>query len=158
MTFLPDAYYAALSQSSRAAVDRQFAEWSRLRDAVVPYIGEHAATLFSHAISDENGALLTSVQLRKALIDSGENPDAPTVTEAEQSLIDWGRLLARDPGSVPTDIRDHIEATFNDQLRPILIAFAAQTVAGNLLEVALAVPLDAELYEFRKPGDSRTVS
>ncbi len=158
MTFLPEAFYEGLGPVPQAACDRQFAEWSTLRDAVVPFIGEHAATLFSHAICDENDALVASVYLRKALIDTGENPDNPTVTEAEQSLIDWGRLIARDPARVPAGIQEQIESTFSEQLRVLLAAFAAQTVSVTVFEEVLAIQLDSKLYEFRKPGDSRTHS
>ena len=49
--------------------------WYDLRDEVVPFLGERLADLFSHAISAGTDCLICSTYFRKALIDSGENPD-----------------------------------------------------------------------------------
>ncbi|MEQ1737677.1 MAG: hypothetical protein ABL886_14885, partial [Rhodoglobus sp.] len=104
-------------------------------------IGEHAAALFSNAISDENNAVVTSAYIRQALTDTGENADDPLVTEAEQVLIDWARWVARDPAGVPAHLQHSVESTFSGQLRVLLIAFAAQTVAASVIETALATSL-----------------
>lgn len=144
MTFLPLTSYEALD----AAV-------SDLRDALVPYIGERAVSLLSYAISDANGCLVSSVSYRKTLIDNGENPDNPDVTEAEQLLIDFGRLIALTPGKISDDFYARLEATFTPQLRVLLVAFAGQVVATNVFATVGRVPLDEELYDYRRPGDDR---
>ena len=85
MTFLPLPQYDDLGPEAKAAADRQvelhggritnmkatllshvpsftaYMEWYTLRDALVPYIGERAVSLFSYAISDENDCLVCSV-------------------------------------------------------------------------------------------------
>jgi len=144
MTFLPLASYEALD----AAV-------SDLRDSLVPYIGERAVSLLSYAISDANGCLVSSVAYRKTLIDNGEDPDNPDVTEAEQLLIDFGRLIALTPREIPAEFYARLEATFNPQLRVLLVAFAGQVVATNVFATVGRVPLDEALYEYRRPGDDR---
>ena len=96
-----------------------------LRDELVPFIGERAVSLFSYAISDENDCLVCSVFFRRILIDNGEDPDNPQVTEAEQLLIDWGRWIVRDPGGIPDEFYGRLEEAFNPQLRVLLLAFAA---------------------------------
>lgn len=180
MTFLPITSYDTLSAEAKAASDRQVAqfggritnmkatllsnvpsfnaymEWYTLRDALVPFIGERAVSLFSYAISDENDCLVCSVFFRRILIDSGEDPDNPQVTEAEQLLIDWGRLIASNPAGISDDFYASLEAAFNPQLRVLLLAFAGQMVATNLFNTAGRVPLDEVLYDYRKPGDERT--
>lgn len=128
-----------------------------LRDAVVPYIGERAVSLFSYAISDENDCLVSSVFFRRKLIDNGEDPDRPQVTETEQLLIDWGRLIASDPSNIPAEFHARLEAAFQPQLRQLLIALAGQVVATNLRNTVGRIPLDENLYDYRKPGDTRTV-
>jgi len=180
MTFLPISSYDSLGDEGRAASDRQldlhggtittmkatllshvpsfnaYMQWYVLRDELVPYIGERAVSLFCYAISDENDCLVCSVFFRRILIDSGENVDSPQVTETEQLLMDWGRLIARNPGGIPDDMFARLEAAFNPKLRVILVAFAGQMVATNLVNILGRVPLDAELYAYRKPGDERT--
>lgn len=180
MTFLPITTYDELGPEGRAASDRQlelhggritnmkstllshvpsftaYMQWYTLRDALVPYIGERAVSLFSYAISDQNDCLVCSVFFRRILIDNGEDPDKPQVTEAEQLLIDWGRLIASTPGQIPDEIYAKLEKAFTPQLRVLLVAFAGQMVATNLVNTVGRIPLDEVLYDYRKPGDDRT--
>ena len=180
MTFLPIASDDSLSPAQEAARDHQletyggritnmkatllshvpsfdtYMQWYVLRDELAPFIGERAVSLFSYAISDENDCLVCSVFFRRILIDSGEDPDNPQVTEAEQLLIDWGRLIASSPGGISDEFYSRLEAAFNPQLRVLLLAFAGQMVATNLFNTAGRVPLDEVLYDYRKPGDERT--
>jgi hypothetical protein len=181
MTFLPMTSPESLDPRAREASERQvelyggritnmkatllshvpsftaYMQWYTLRDALVPYIGERAVSLFSYAISDANDCLVCSVYFRRILIDNGEDPDNPQVTEAEQLLIDWGRMIATDPGGIAPEFYARLEAAFNPQLRVILVAFAGQMVATNLFNTVGRVPLDEVLYDYRKPGDERTV-
>jgi hypothetical protein len=145
MTFLPVSSYERLDE-----------EWKALRDELVPLLGERAVSLFSYAISDANGCLVSSVQFRRILIENGEDPDDPQVTEAEQLLIDWGRMIATSPAGIPDEFYARLEQAFNPQLRVVLLAFAAQMIAINLFNVVGRVPLDEALYDYRRPGDGRT--
>jgi hypothetical protein len=179
MTFLPITDYDTLGPAGKAASDRQielhggtitnmkatllshvpsftaYMEWYTLRDELVPFIGERAVSLFSYAISDENDCLVCSVFFRRILIDNGEDPDHPQVTEAEQLLIDWGRLIASNPSGIAPEFYARLEKAFNPQLRVLLLAFAGQMVATNLFNTVGKVPLDEVLYDYRKPGDER---
>ena len=181
MTFLPITRYDDLDDEAKEASDHQVAthggritnmkatllghvpsfraymEWYTLKDELAPFIGERAVSLFSYAISEANDCLVCSVFFRKILIDSGENVDDPQVTPAEQLLMDWGRLIARSPGEIPDSMYAQLEQTFNPKLRLILVAFAGQMVATNLVNTVGRVPLDEVLYSYRKPGDERTV-
>src|ERR1051325_9421863 len=58
-----------------------YMDWYTLRNELEPFIGERAVSLFSYAISDANDCLVCSVFFRKILIDSGEDPEHPQVTE-----------------------------------------------------------------------------
>jgi len=180
MTFLPMTSYDTLGPEGKAASDRQlelhggtitnmkstllshvpsftaYMEWYTLYDELVPFIGERAVSLFSYAISDENDCLVCSVFFRRILIDNGEDPDNPQVTEAEQLLIDWGRLIASMPGAITPDFYAKLEVAFHPELRVLLLAFAGLMVATNLFNTVGKVPLDEVLYDYRKPGDERT--
>ncbi len=98
----------------------------RLREQLVPYIGERAIALFSYAIADASSDEQAAAELRRALVESGEDPDAPQVTEAEQLLIEWGRLLADPEREVPVAMTSRLESAFNPALRGLLAAFAVQ--------------------------------
>jgi hypothetical protein len=129
--------------------------WYTLRDELEPYIGERAVSLFSYAISDANDCLVCSVFFRRILIESGDDPDNPTVTETEQLLLEWGRLIATRPGEITPEFSARLEAAFSPQLRVQLVAFAGQMIATNIRVMVGRIPLDEVLYEFRKPGDTR---
>lgn len=122
-----------------------YREWFTLRDAAVPYLGERAVSLFCYSISDEYGSPICSAFFRKELLDAGENLDDPQVTETEQLLIDWGRLIARDPHGIPEAMYARLESTFNPRLRTLLVAFAGLMVAVNLFTTVGRVPLDESL-------------
>ena len=180
MTFLPMLPDAELEAAAIAAADRQVAnhggritnmkrtllghvpsfdaymEWYTLKDELVPFIGERAVSLFCYAISDANDCLVCSVFFRRILIESGDDPDNPQVTETEQLLLEWGRQIAVDPNAIDPAFRARLEAAFSPKLRLILVAFAGLMVATNIFNSVARVPLDEVLYEFRKPGDSRT--
>lgn len=179
MTFLPITTYDELGPEGRAASDRQlelhggtitnmkatllghvpsftaYMEWYTLYDELAPFIGERAVSLFSYAISDQNDCLVCSVFFRRVLIDAGEDPDNPQVTQAEQLLIDWGRLIASNPGGISAEFYSQLEKAFSPQLRVLLVAFAGQMVATNVFNTVGRVPLDEALYDYRKPGDER---
>ncbi len=133
-----------------------YMEWYSLKDELVPFIGERAVTLFSYAISEASDCLICSTFFRKALIDSGDDVDNPHVTDAERLLMDWGRMIARAPGDIPSEMYERLEATFQPKLRLILLAFAGLMVATNLINTVGKIPLDDELLPYRKPGDLRT--
>lgn len=169
MTFLPITNHDELDDAAKAASDSHverfggeisnldatllghlpsflaYEEWFTLRDALVPYIGERAVSLFSFAISDEYGSPICAAFFRKLLTDSGEDLSHPQVTETEQLLIDWGRLVAGDPHAVPAEMYERLEQTFNPKLRTILVAFAGLMVAVNVFTTVGRIPVDESL-------------
>ena len=169
MTFLPITTHDELDDAARAASDQHvqqyggpvtnldatllghpqsftaYTQWFALRDAVVPYVGERAVSLFCYAISDEYGGPIPSAYFRKVLVDAGDDLDAPQVTETEQLLIDWGRLLVRDPHGIPDEMYARLETTFNPKLRTLLVAFAGLMVAVNLFTTVGRIPVDEAL-------------
>jgi len=106
-----------------------FPEWESLRDQISPFIGERAVSLLAFAVFDEADGFEGAAYFREALSESGTDVDAPQVTEAEELLIRWGRLVARDAEGVPADVQLAFERTFSPQLRTLLTEFAAITVA-----------------------------
>lgn len=178
MTFLPLSSDAELSSDALAAAERQienhggrisntmrtllghvpsfevYMGWYTLRDELEPYIGERAVSLFAYAISEANGCVVCAASFRRVLVESGDDPDNPEVTESERLLLDWGRMLANRPGEVPSDFLTRLEAAFSPKLRVMLVAFAGQTVAMNVFATAGQVPLDEALAPYRSPGAS----
>ncbi|WP_349898341.1 hypothetical protein [Parafrigoribacterium soli] len=141
MTFLPIPSDEALSTSRRA--------WLELKDELVPWIGERAFTLFCYSISRANRCENDALAFRRALIDSGDAPENPEVTEAEQLLVDWGRLIVTNAHDIPADFYARLEETFSPERRLTLLAFAGQMLASNLVNTVGRVPLDPALEPYR---------
>jgi hypothetical protein len=129
--------------------------WYTLKDELEPYIGERAVSLFAYAISDASGCVVCSASFRRVLVESGDDPDSPEVTESEQLLLDWGRLLATPPRELPAEFRARLEQAFSPKLRLMLVAFAGQTVAMNVFATAGQIPLDESLAPYAGDHPSR---
>lgn len=117
--------------------------WHALRDEIAPWIGERAVTLFSYAISDEYGSAVTTRYFRDILTAAGDDPNHPQVTETEQLIIDWGRLIASSPRDIPEAFYARLEGAFTPARRLALLSFAARVVAINLVNTVGRVPVDA---------------
>ena len=72
----------------------------------------------------------------------GDDPDHPQVTETEQLLIDWGRLVVRAPHDISAEFYARLERAFAPELRAALLRFAAQIVAMNLVNTVGLVQVD----------------
>jgi len=126
---------------------RALMEWYALRDEALPFLGERLSDLFSHAISADTDCLICSTYFRRALIDRGENPDAPALDEHERAVIEFGRALARDRSRVPDELYARLARHFTPAQVVTLTAFGALMIATNVVNNALEVDLD----EYLKP-------
>jgi len=124
--------------------------WYHLRDAVVPFLGERATTLFAHAISAGTDCLVCSTFFRRMLIESGEDPDSLRLDGWEQTIVDYGRQLAVDPHGVSDDLFARLADRLQADQIVALTAFGGLMVATNLFNNALRVDLDNYLQGYRK--------
>lgn|SRR5690606_19367806 len=106
-----------------------YTRWFDVREELASLVGERAVTLLSFAISEGVGAPFCVANFRTELLEAGDDPDAPQVTEAERLLIDWGRAVGADPGNIPEELVARAEATFKPTTRAVLVGFAGLMVA-----------------------------
>lgn len=128
-------------------------QWYPLRDTVQPFLGERLTTLYVHAISTETDCLICSTFFRRILIDAGENPDALQLDDREQTLVDYGRQLVKDPNAVSDTLYSRLAEYFSPRQIVALTAFGGLMVATNIFNNALQVDLDEYLYEYRASAD-----
>lgn len=173
MSYLPMTEYDAVSGEAKREYDDQIAkngrvtnmkrtllhnvkafhaymEWYTLKDEIVPFIGERGLSLFSYAISVSNDCLICSTFFRKILIDSGDDPDNPALSETEKLLMEFGHAVGRNPGEVEDGIYERLKERFNTEQIVLLIAFAGIMAATNLFNNAAKVDLDDVLYKYVK--------
>jgi hypothetical protein len=125
-----------------ASVFTSYAAWFALRDELIPFLGERAVNLFCFAISDGYPAPYPTTFFRRELELHGDDPVDPQVTEAERLLIDWGRALGAGAASVPTELAQAVEQTFQPKLRLLLASFAGLMVAVCVVTVVGQVPTE----------------
>lgn len=124
-------------------------EWYTLRDTVEPFLGARLVDLFSHAISADNDCLICSTFFRRILIEAGEQPDAPALSERDALVVEFGRRLAAPGAHVPDEIYARLAGEFTDEEVVALTAFGALMVATNIFNNALEVDLDQYLEPYR---------
>jgi len=129
-----------------------FMEWYPLADLCKEFIGGRALSLYAYAISEGNRCLVCGTFFRKILIDAGDDPDNPVLSEEENLLMELGFSIAEDPHSIDPDIYEQLKERYNDEQRTLLFAFAGMMAATNLFNTVAKVPLDEVLYEYRKTG------
>lgn len=125
-----------------------YMEWYTLKDLIVPFIGERALSLYAYAISNGNNCLICSTFFRKILIDSGDNPDNPVLSETEKLLMDFGQAICVNPHKIPDELYEKLEKSFNTEQLVLLISFAGIMYATNLFNTVAKVPLDEVLYKY----------
>jgi alkylhydroperoxidase family enzyme len=129
---------------------RAYMEWYTLRDEIAPFAGGRGVSLFSYAISTANDCLICSTFFRKILIDSGDDPDNPSLSETEKLLMDFGHAIGRNPHAVDSSIYERLKKEFNTEQIVLLTAFAGIMAATNLFNTVAKVDLDETLYQYVK--------
>ncbi|MCR5041039.1 MAG: hypothetical protein K6C36_02925 [Clostridia bacterium] len=127
---------------------KAYMEWYTLYDGLKTFLDDRAIELFSYAVSNGNHCLICSTFFRKILIDSGDDPDDPKLTDKEKLLMDLGKAICIDAHNIPPEIYDGLKKEFSDKQIVQLIAFAGIMYATNLFNTVARVPLDGVLYDY----------
>jgi alkylhydroperoxidase family enzyme len=129
---------------------RALMEWYPLRDAVAAFLGDRLTTIFALAISTQTDCLVCSTYFRRTLIDAGEDPEAFELDAWEQTVVDFGRQLARDAHGVDDALYTELESRLQPDQIVALTAFACIMIATNIFNDALRVDVDEYLAPYRK--------
>lgn len=129
---------------------KSYMEWYVLKDELVPFLGERAFTIFSHAISAETDCLICSTFFRRILIEWGESPESLKLNKREQLLVDFGREIVNRSNQVSDALFDQLKEVFTEKEIVLLTSFAGIMIATNLLNNVLKIPLDEYLEPFTK--------
>jgi len=127
-----------------------FMEWYPLADLCKAFIGGRALSLYAYAISEGNRCLVCGTFFRKILLDAGDDPDNPVLSEEENLLMELGFSIAEDPHNIDPGIYAQLRERYSDEQLVLLFAFAGMMAATNLFNTVARVPLDEVLYDYRK--------
>jgi alkylhydroperoxidase family enzyme len=113
-------------------------------------LGDRLTTIFALAISTQTDCLVCSTYFRRSLIDAGEDPEAFELDGWEQTVVDFGRQLARDAHGVDDALYTELESRLQPDQIVALTAFACIMIATNIFNDALRVDVDEYLAPYRK--------
>lgn len=120
-------------------------EWYKLFAQVKPYLGERLAVLFCDAISRENKCELCASFMKKEIVQWGEDPDNLKLDDRDETVIAFGRQLARDANKINDALYDKLAGYFSPPQIVELTVFGTLMIVNNLFNSALRIPLDDSL-------------
>ncbi|RFB89969.1 hypothetical protein B5K08_18505 [Rhizobium leguminosarum bv. trifolii] len=130
------------------AAHRIYAEWFTLRAELNPVISDRAIWIFSHAISKAAKSKIAITFFRRALINSGFDPDALELSEEEALLDAFGKAIVADSNAVPTELWAKLKARYQTKVLVDLVAFAGIMLATAVFNNVVEVDFDPELEAF----------
>ena len=125
-------------------------EWYPLRTELLKFVEEREFNLLSYAISEQNDCLICSAFFRKILIDNGDSPDEPNLTNRERVLIEFGKRCVTKPNDIDDALYEQLKEYFSDAEIVALTAFTGLMIATNLINNVLKVDLDEYLITYTK--------
>ncbi len=120
-------------------------EWYKLFAQVKPYLGERLAVLFCDAISRENKCELCASFMKREIVQWGEDPDNLKLDDRDETVVAFGRQLARDANKINDALYDKLAAYFTAPQIVELTVFGTLMIVNNLFNSALRIPLDDSL-------------
>ncbi|EJM97836.1 hypothetical protein [Phyllobacterium sp. YR531] len=129
---------------------RIYAEWFTLRDLLRPVVSDRAIWLFSLAISEANKSAVPITFFRRALIDSGIDPDAISPDGDEALLTAFAAAIVADSNAIPEGIWQKLKAVYSESTIVNLVAFAGIMIATTIFTNTMEIDLDPELNSYQK--------
>lgn len=124
-------------------------EWYKLFAKVKPFLGERLAILFCDAISRANACELCATFMHREIVLSGEDPNALKLDDRDESVIAFGRQLAKDANRINDDLYAKLQSYFTSAQIVDLTVFGTLMIVNNLFNSALRIPLDETLDGYR---------
>jgi alkylhydroperoxidase family enzyme len=124
-------------------------EWYKLFAKVKPFLGQRLAILFCDAISRANACELCSTFMHREIVQSGEDPDHLKLDERDETVIAFGRQLAKNANRINDELYARLESYFTPAQIVDLTVFGTLMIVNNLFNSALRIDLDSSLDDFR---------
>ena len=129
---------------------RALMEWYPLRDEVAAFLGDRLTNIFAHAISVQTDCLVCSTFFRRIFLEAGDDPDRFQLDAWEQTIVDFGRTLARDAHLVSDELYGKLADRLTPEQIVALTTFGCIMLATNVFNDALRVDLDEYLYAYAR--------
>lgn len=125
-----------------------YMQWYPLFEEVQKILGKRLSYLYAFSISRVSDCPLCSTYFRKIIIESGENPECLQLTAGEKQLLDFGCSIAKHNGHIADHIYNPISQRYSKKEMVLLIAFAGQMIATNVLNNVMETDIDDYLVQY----------
>jgi len=126
-----------------------YMQWYPLYTEVEKILGKRMASLYAHSISCAADCPLCSTFFRKIIIDSGETPEKPELTESQKNILDFGSGIAKHKGNIVNHLYNAVAAKYNETEMVVLTAFAGIMIATNVFNNVIETEIDEYLSAYR---------
>ncbi len=126
-----------------------YMQWYPLYSEVEKILGKRMASLYAHSISCAADCPLCSTFFRKIIIDSGETPEKPDLTEAQKNILDFGSSIAKHKGNIADHLYNSVASQYSETEMVILISFAGIMIATNVFNNVIETEIDEYLSGYR---------
>ncbi len=116
-----------------------YTSWNRL----VEIVGQEDAIFFAHSISTTNSCMLCSLFFISDIRALGLNPEELEFNERQQTLVDLGQQMVKDPTAVSDELFARLKSFFKDDEIVAIVGFGAQMIATNNFNSVLLIDIDA---------------
>jgi hypothetical protein len=125
-----------------------YMQWYPLFEELKRIVGTRLATLLAWSVSEETQGIIYTAFFRKAINDSGEDPDNLVLSENEQQFIDFGAAVARNNGLITDELFAGIQQQYSAEEVVIIAAFAGKMIAANIFNNLIQTETDEQLLPF----------
>lgn len=94
-------------------------------------VGKRAADIYEYAISAANDCIVCTTYFKKLLDSEGIDIHNFEFTKDEELLVEFARALANDPRHIPADLKDRMQARYNDREFVVITSMGIMMLANN---------------------------
>ena len=125
-----------------------YMQWYPLFEEVKRLLGLRLATLFALSVCEACDCGLYSIYFRKAMIESGQNPQQLVITQDEQRLLAFAATIAEQKGFVSDEIYEPIRGKYSDEEIVVFTAFAGMIIAIAIFNKVIHTDIDDDLIPY----------
>lgn len=125
-----------------------YMQWYPLFEEVQQILGKRLACLFAFSISRASDCPLCSTYFRKIILETGEDPECLHLLPGEKQVLDFGCSIAKHNGHIADHIYKPVAQRFEKKEMVLLIAFAGQMIATNILNNVIETDIDDYLVQY----------
>jgi hypothetical protein len=126
-------------------------QWYPLYEEAEKILGKRLAYFYAYAVSSAAECIVCTAFFRKIIMDNGEKPERPELTDSQKNLLDFGRSVARHRGNIADHLYNVVAVNYSPGEMVLLVAFTSQMIATSIFNNVLETDIDEYLVNYLPP-------